>query len=188
MNEQIKKPVTSIARDLGWSQVRETSRMLFLAVAQIEMAIKESDDSVSHLTDAFSSMMGYENSIKKAVDQLPNNPETKAVHDTIAENIEHINAEMQRAIVAFQFYDKLTQRLFHVSQSVESLSELVSDTGRVNNPDEWTTLQQKIKQKYSMREELEMFDSVMSGADVREAIRVFNEAQKTVEQDSIEFF
>ncbi|MDQ7073389.1 MAG: hypothetical protein Q9N32_08015 [Gammaproteobacteria bacterium] len=42
--------------DLDWSQVRETVRMMNLAVAQIEMSMTEGDDSVETLTNAFTTM------------------------------------------------------------------------------------------------------------------------------------
>ena len=187
MNDE-NKPSSAVAPDLDWSQVRETVRMLFLATAQIEIALRESDDSVLHLTDAFTSMIGYENVIKMAVDDLPDTQETNVIRKTIAHNADKVTETMQGAIVAFQFYDKLTQRLAHVSHSVEALSELLGDTSKIYNPNEWQGLQEKIKSKYSMREELEMFQAVMEGADVRSAIRLFNEAHKEDLVDDIEFF
>jgi hypothetical protein len=42
-------PSTSARPDLDWSQVRETIMMLNLAVAQIEMALKDSGGSVEIL-------------------------------------------------------------------------------------------------------------------------------------------
>ena len=182
------QPSSADQPDLDWSQVRETVRMLFLATAQIEIALRESDDSVLHLTDAFTTMIGYESVIKMAVDDLPAMEETNVIRETISHNADKVTETMQGAIVAFQFYDKLTQRLAHVSHSVEALSELVSDTSKIYNPYEWKALQEKIKSKYSMREEVEMFQAVMSGADVRDAIHAFNDAHKEDLEDDIEFF
>lgn len=190
MND-LQQPSNAVAPDLDWSQVRETVRMLFLTVAQIEIALTESDDSVQHLTDAFTSMIEYENRIKLAVEELPQNDETNSVRETINENADKVTESMQGAIVAFQFYDKLTQRLAHVSHSVESLSTLVSDTAKIYNPNEWKELQDSIKNKYSMREEVDMFQSVMAGANVRDAIHAFNAAnaaKSEIEEDDIEFF
>ena len=185
---QDQSPSTAVSPDLDWSQVRETVRMLFLAVAQIEIALRESDDSVEHLTNAFTTMVGYENVIALAVDDLPADENTAIVRDTIKQNAEKVSSEMQGAIMAFQFYDKLTQRLAHVSSSIEELSDLVGDMQRIYNPYEWKGLQTKIKSKYSMREEHEMFDSVMKGGDVRDAIRKYNDAHKKDLEDDIEFF
>jgi len=188
MSEAINKPSTALSPDLDWSQVRETVRMLFLSVAQIEIAMRESDDSVEHLTNAFTTMMGYENVISMAVDDLPDTPETASIRETIKHNADLVTQEMQGAIVAFQFYDKLTQRLTHVGTSIEELSDLVGDISRIYNPLEWKNLQDQIKSKYSMREEHEMFDSVMNGMDVREAVRKYNETHKEDLVDDIEFF
>ncbi len=189
MNDESRMPSTSVQPDLDWSQVRETVRMLFLSVAQIEIAMSESDDSIEHLTNAFTTMVGHENAISVAVDQLPDDENTLAIRNTIKMNSEQAASEMQSAIMAFQFYDKLTQRLMHVSNSIESLSELVKDTQKIYNPSEWHHLQEQIKSKYTMREERDMFDNVMQGGDIRQAVRLFNEAQKSaVAEDDIEFF
>ena len=51
-------PSTAARPDLDWSQVRETILMLNLAVAQIEMALKESSGSVDVLTNSFTDMYG----------------------------------------------------------------------------------------------------------------------------------
>jgi len=188
MSEDVKGPSTSVAPDLDWSQIRETVRMLFLAVAQIEIAMRESDDSVEHLTNAFTTMMSYENVIAMAVDELPDDEETRGVRETIKYNADMVTQEMQGAIVAFQFYDKLTQRLSHVGSSIEGLSEIVNDVAKIYSPLEWSKLQQQIKSKYSMREEHEMFENVMQGADVRDAVRQYNETHKKDLEDDIEFF
>ena len=47
------RPSTAARPDLDWSQVRETILMLDLAVAQMEMAMRDSADSVDVLTHAF---------------------------------------------------------------------------------------------------------------------------------------
>jgi hypothetical protein len=190
MSEVTIGPSTAVSPDLDWSQIRETVRMLFLTVAQIEIAMRDSDDSIERLTNAFTTMMGYEKVISMAVDDLPASDETQVIRDTIKHNADMVTTEMQAAIVAFQFYDKLSQRLSHVSSSIEALSELVADNARIYNPYEWKGLQARIKSKYSMREEHEMFDSVMRGGDVREAVRKYNEARKQepVVEDDIEFF
>lgn len=188
MSEDLNKPSTAGSPDLDWSQVRETVRMLFLTVAQIEIALRESDDSVEQLTNAFTTMMSYEDTISKAVDQLPDDDQSEAIRYTIKHNSSLVVNEMQSAIVAFQFYDKLTQRLAHVGSSLESLSDLVGDMSKIYNPMEWKKLQEQIRSKYSMREEHEMFETVMQGGDIREAVRKYNEAHKDDLDSDIEFF
>ncbi len=188
MTDQSTRPSNAQQPDLDWSQVRETIRMLFLAVAQIEIAMTESDDSVDHLTTSFTTMVAYEKNIALAVDELPDSEDTRVLRGTISHNADKVTDEMQSAIVAFQFYDKLTQRLAHVSSALESLSELVGDSSKIYNPAEWQKLQQTIKSRYSMREEHEMFDSVMAGSDIRGAVRQYYATHNDNHDDDIEFF
>ncbi len=174
--------------EVGWTHIRETVRMLFLAIAQIEIALLESNDSIDHLTEAFTSMVGRENEIAQSIDQLSNDGHDQLICDSIKDNARKVTEKMQSAIVAFQFYDKLTQRLSHVGSSLEDMSELLGDEGRIVKVDEWRKLQLEIKSRYSMREEYELFDAVMSGGDIREAIRRFNEAPVAYSQNEIELF
>jgi len=165
--------------DLDWSQVRETVRMMNLAVAQIEMSMKEGDDSVDTLTDAFTTMAARVQVIEKlAIDKQDN--ESK----NIVDQCEAVAAEMQHAIMAFQFYDKLTQRLSHVSHSLGSLVDLVGDNTRLYNPIEWSLLQEKIKSKYTMPAEHNMFDLMMQGMSIEEVLK----ATQKDDSEDIELF
>lgn len=175
---------TSIAKkpDLDWSQVRETVRMLNLAVAQTEMSMKEGNESVDTLTDAFTTMVARVQVIEKMV-KSDDGIDT----DQIMEQCEAVADEMQHAILAFQFYDKLSQRLSHVSHSLDALGNLVSDSGRLYNPIEWTLLQEKIISKYSMPAEHQMFELVMQGKSVEEILKQSPPPAQN-NDDDIEFF
>lgn len=178
----------SNTEQVGWMHVRETIRMLFLAIAQIEIALRESDDSVDHLTEVFTSMVDRENEIKQSIESLSSDDCEEALRQDIKDNVDSVTAKMQSAIVAFQFYDKLTQRLTHVASSMEELSNLLDDESRIEVIEEWQGLQSTIKSRYSMREEFELFNAVISGADVRDAIRRYNETSKADNIDDIEMF
>lgn len=173
---------------VGWTHVRETIRILFLAIAQIEIALRESDDSVDHLTDAFTSMVGHENEIVDTIGLLSGNADDQAICQSIKNNAEKATEKMQSAIVAFQFYDKLTQRLTHVGNSMEELSVLLDDGERIGEVEEWRKLQAVIKSRYSMREEIELFDAVMADGDIRDAIRKFNDSARPDPENDIELF
>ena len=168
--------------DLDWSQVRETVRMMNLAVAQIEMSMTEGDDSVNALTDAFTTMAAR----VQVIESL-----TKAKDDEeslqIAEQCHAISAEMHHAIMAFQFYDKLTQRLSHVSHSLESLVDLVGDNSRLFNPVEWSLLQEKIKARYTMPAEHNMFELMMSGMSIEDVLKQLKQ-DIAKQDDDIELF
>jgi hypothetical protein len=88
----------------------------------------------------------------------------------IREGAKQIGDKVHQAIIAFQFYDKLVQRLDHVCHSLDGLSGLVSDRSRLYDPAQWTALQDQIRSKYTMTEERAMFDAVIHGMPVHEAL------------------
>ena len=179
------------APDLDWSQVRETVLMLELAAGQVEAAMKDSNSSVEVLTDTFTSLADTLQNIDAAVDTLPDTIGNGLVKAEIQSNTQLVAQKVKQAIVAFQFYDKLVQRLDHVCHSLAGLSHLVSDRQRLYSPDEWNALQEEILAKYTMIEERAMFDAVLKGATVKEALDTYMAARmQEVEQSGgeIELF
>lgn len=185
--------------DLDWSQVRETILMLALAVAQIEMSMRESDGSVEVLSNSFTSMVGQVKMIERTVAALPDSVEMTDAKAAIISSCATVSEMMHSAIIAFQFYDKLTQRLNHVTGSLGSLADLVNDQRRLYNPYEWLGMQEKIKSRYTMEEERLMFDAIMQGKTVKQALAIYVQAiedrkQKTADsssggdEDDIELF
>jgi len=170
--------------DLDWSQVRETVRMMNLSVAQIEMSMKEGDDSVETLTDTFTTMAARVQNVETLAKEKASAGHD--LHDIIAQ-CDAITAEMQHAIIAFQFYDKLTQRLSHVSNSLGLLVELVGDNKRLFNPDEWAILQASIKSKYTMPAEHHMFELMMQGMSIEDILKQTLVAPESTDDD-IELF
>ncbi|MCB1774115.1 MAG: hypothetical protein KDI88_10900 [Gammaproteobacteria bacterium] len=178
---------SSASPDLDWSQVAETVRMLNLAVAQIAMAMHEGEDSVGSLTKSFTGMVGNVDEIAQAAVGIDDGS-----HDLVKSNIlarcAEVQGGIQQSIIAFQFYDRLSQRLDHVRFALDSLSSLVSDKSRLFNPDQWNQLQQTIRSRYTMREEQEMFEALLEGADVDEALEIVRSRLNQGDIDDIELF
>lgn len=189
MTSEISNPHGTHAQapDLDWSQIRETVLMIELAAGQIEAAMKDSNSSVEVLTDVFTTMAGYMRMINDTVAALPDNGELADTRASLLGATENVSGMVHQAIIAFQFYDKLVQRLAHVNHSLASLSNLVSDNSRLYKPYEWVALQEKIRSKYSMREEVEMFEAVLGGMSVEEALEKFMSKMKD-SSDDIELF
>lgn len=167
-------PSTAARPDLDWSQVRETILMLNLATAQIEMAMKDSSGSVEVLTNTFTGMYGNLMSLVEQVHTLPDSPVRKSIEEAGSA----ISSQMQHAIVAFQFYDRLSQRLSHVCRSLDDLNGIVSDPNQLYNPFAWHALQQKIRAKYTMEDEKLMFDKLLETGDVKAALEQFMHAKQ----------
>lgn len=173
--------------DLDWTQVHETMLMLELAAGQIEAAMTESSSSVDVLTDTFTTMAGYLRTLTGNLSQLPDTGDIGRMKAELTGAAEHVNATAQQAIIAFQFYDKLSQRLAHVCHSLAGLSALVADHDRALTRDEWVRLQETIRSKYTSAEEREMFEAVLSGVPVPEVLQTFVSKLKD-KGDDIEFF
>lgn len=165
--------------DLDWSQVRETVLMLELAAGQIEAAMRDSNSSVDVLTGTFTTMADSLSSISQTVEAIPDTGENHQARQELAAVTGQVSGMVHQAIIAFQFYDKLSQRLSHVCASLGSLSGLVADRARLFNPEEWVGLQERIRSRYTTRDELEMFESVMNGTPVMEAIEKYLAAVQT---------
>lgn len=178
-------PSTANAPDLDWSQITETVRMLNLAVAQISVAMHEGEDSVSSLTSSFTGMVDTVNHIAEQADSL--NGDLQARENILAD-CAGVQGGIQQTIIAFQFYDRLSQRLDHVRLALGKLSELVSDRRRLYNPVEWDGLQEAIRSKYTMQEEQQMFDVLLGGATIDEALAVVRERLSEGDIDDIELF
>ncbi|MFZ2300877.1 MAG: hypothetical protein WAW10_03285 [Gallionella sp.] len=189
MTNNTNNPHTAQAHTphLDLIQARKTVLMIELSAGQIEAAMKDSNSSVEVLTDAFTTMAGYMRMINDTIAALPDKEELGDTKTDLLGATENVSGMVRKAIIAFQFYDKLVQRLSHVTHSLASLSDLINDTSRLNNPYEWAALQEKIRSKYSMREEIEMFDAVLGGMAVKDAIEKFMTQMKD-QSDDIELF
>jgi len=166
-------PSTAASPDLDWSQVRETVLMLNLAVAQIAHSLQDGDESITTLGDSFTTIVGNIEMARSAAQQLDASVEKEAILDNCSE----ASQKIQQAIVAFQFYDRLSQRLSHVAKSLSSLGSLVSDQSRLYSPYEWRGLQEKIKSRYTLETERHMFEAILNGASVEEAMQLIDEAE-----------
>ncbi len=170
--------------DLDWSQVRETVLMLELAAGQVEAAMRESNTSVEVLTDTFTSLADALQLIDAAVSTLPDTVGNGLVKAEIQDNTQFVSTKVRQAIVAFQFYDKLVQRLAHVCHGLEGLSQVVCNSERLYNPKEWVALQEVIRSKYTMVEERAMFDAVVQGMPVEQALEQYMQVRMKEVADS----
>ena len=156
--------------DLDWSQVRETILMLNLSMAQIELAMNDSTSSVSELTDSFTSISSALSAIQEITQHLPNTPKVKPAKAEIDSLLGEASGKMNKAIIAFQFYDRLSQRLSQACHNLDDLGVLVNDPARLYNPYSWVALQQKIRSKYVTEDDKHMFDKLMETRDVQKAL------------------
>ncbi len=183
---------TSSRPDLDWSQLKETIIMLNLAVTQIDQSMNEGNASVSTLSSSFTGLATNLSDIQSSVAQLSEKNESSEKMKLIIEGSTSTALDkVHSAIIAFQFYDKLSQRLDHVSASLSALTTLIGNPTELYSPIAWKSLQETIRSKYTMEEERLMFDKVISGVPIEEALIEFNQNMTNKgnsEEDEIELF
>lgn len=158
--------------DLDWSQIRETITMLALAVAQVESSMKDGEQSVGTLSASFTDMADYLSQIRNLTAKV--SPDSldryKSVIDETTCNLEK---NVHSAVVAFQFYDRISQRLDHVCQSLDKLGALIGNKATLYNPESWEGLQNQIKNSYTMDAERIMFEHILRGHSIEEALEIY---------------
>jgi hypothetical protein len=171
-----------------WNHLRETVRMMELAVAQVEAAMTDSSASVDSLTGTFTTMASTIRLMEDRITGLTGDQATEEVRSELLGAAGHVGGMVRHAIIAFQFYDRLSQRLSHVSNGLAWLAEVVGDPQRTATVDSWLDLKQRIRARYSMPEENEMFDAVLvRGLSVDAAVREFIDKMNQ-KGDDIELF
>jgi len=184
---------------LGSKEVQQTILVLNLSIAQIDLSITEGDNSVNTLIDSFTYMSQHIQQIQHAGNKLA---EISEQTDDVVEHksillseANELSAKMQQAIIAFQFYDKLSQRLEHVSHGLTGLAEIVSHEMKVKNESEWEAFKSSVRKGTTMREEEELFELIFDQhIPTEEAIEIMKvrmrdrmHQEEQVEED-IEFF
>jgi hypothetical protein len=156
--------------DSDWDHDGELAGMVQLAVAQIERALQEGDESLDTLSQFFSSMVGSVQKISQELAELNEGADLRHVKDRMQENCQLVKTRMNTVIVAFQFYDRLSQRLGHVCGSLGSLARLLDASAYPSNPDALRDLKEQVKNEFSLEEEQVLFDALQDGCSVREAL------------------
>lgn len=161
----------------SWHYTEDTLTLLSVSVAQIKSILNDGGESVSELTDSFIEMA-------KTFQQLMD-------HKTDIEktDLSQIRQQIEQGIVAFQFYDRISQRLDHVSNSLQNMGAIISDPEKRSDPVQWQTFQESIQSKFTMESERKLFQAILNGAAVEEALE-FSKSNNNSKNDAndIELF
>src|SRR5678816_2273332 len=91
----------TVIAPIAWTPEQQIARMLELCEAQMESALSESDVAVDELIKSFTGLI----EAGQALGSLGDNS------SDLARQLDTLRKQTAAAVVAFQFYDKLTQRL-----------------------------------------------------------------------------
>ena len=189
MSENMENIATSSKRDAPCAdgkddmcQIRRTVRMLDLAAARVSYALHDGNDSVDTLIGSFTNMTQQVMAMQQSIDALPEN-DTKTA---LLSNCQQAMTTVQETTMAFQFYDRLSQRMQHISSSLDELSELIDSPQRMQEASAWLGLEEKIRSHYTLDNDLSMFDAVLAGENIDDILsRACDEVE---EDDGIELF
>jgi hypothetical protein len=169
--------------DLDWSQIRETVKLLAVSVAQVESGMRIGDESVIVLANSFSEIVDDMTAIQDSLMKL----EASEERDMALQRCAKTQEKIYGTIVAFQFYDRLQQCLQHVSEGLRGLSAIIDTPSRLYSPFEWRDFQEDIRRRYTMEEEKVMFDAILQGKSIDEALALAA-AYEGKNDDEIELF
>lgn len=168
-----------------WCHRAETTNLLALSVAQIHMSLTEGDNSIDTLTESFQKLANF----CSKVENLAKEDTVEQGNHEIIELAESMSSQVNDAIVAFQFYDRLCQRLQHVTTSLNGLGDLLQDDAHLKHPDGWQQLREQIRQQYTMQAEHQMFELIMQGYTPEQALEQYKASLLVNHnQDDIELF
>lgn len=151
-----------------WTPEQQIARMLELCEAQMESALSESDVAVDALIKAFTSVTESQRSLGELLDKLPRRS-SDSEDAELRHQLTHVHKQMAHAVVAFQFYDKLTQRLGHVRYSLSTLAMFVCDNNQTRQREQWERLFGTLRRLYRTQEERDIFQLMIEGASGAEA-------------------
>ena len=152
----------------GWTPEQQVAHLLELCEAQMESALSESDVAVEALIKAFTGLAENTPCLGALADTLPVGPHD-AHRNNLDQQLAHIRKQIAHVIVAFQFYDKLTQRLGHVRYSLSTLAMFVCDKSKTGQRAQWERLFGTLRGLYRTEEERAIFQLMAQGASGEEA-------------------
>jgi hypothetical protein len=155
---------TVMIRASTWTPEQQIARLLSLCEAQMESALSESDVAVEALVKSFAGLIEAGQALGSMNEKAP-----EAGASDLTAQVEALKKQTAAAIVAFQFYDKLTQRLGHVRYSLSALAMFVCDSAKTSERDQWKRMFATLRRLYRTEEERQLFKMMVEGASAEEA-------------------
>ncbi len=146
---------------------QQLALMLDLFSAQMDAAVQEADEAVEVLTRAFDGL-------------LKCNPD--------AQTNEELGRHARDAVMAMQFYDRLSQRLGHVRYSLSTLALFMCDPLRSTQAVAWDRLRNTVRKLYSSEEERALFELMLEGKSPEEARERAADRQRAANESRVELF
>ena len=166
---------TVMIRASTWTPEQQIARLLSLCEAQMESALSESDVAVQELVKSFAGLIEAGQALGSMSEKAP-----EAGATDMAAQLDALKKQTAAAIVAFQFYDKLTQRLGHVRYGLSALAMFVCDGAKTGERDQWRRMFATLRRLYRTEEERQLFRMMVEGASAEEAREHIQQSTQTL--------
>jgi hypothetical protein len=166
----------TIVTPVAWTPEQQIARMLELCEAQMESALSESDVAVEALIKSFAGLIEAGEALGSRSEKTP----ADAGAADLAQQLDAVRKQTAAAIVAFQFYDKLTQRLGHVRYSLSALAMFVCDRTKAGEREQWQRMFSTLRRLYRTEEERQIFKLMVEGASAEQAREQIHQSTLTL--------
>lgn len=151
-----------------------------LGIAQLEGAVREADTRMDRLAESMVRL-------REALDQMAQLTDEGAPSEAYSDQIESMREHVATAVVALQFYDKLTQRIQHVRDGLVVPVANVEEKTERKSP-HWDVLLDRVRQRYSMAEERVLFDFLITGAGAAQMLTALTDLRSAANPGELELF
>ena len=166
---------------------QEMSTFLQLATGELKLSMKDASGSVQMLTKTFMEMVRDVHEIKALAEEMKAGRGEKLAD--IIETCDSYLDKVQAGTVGFQFYDKLTQRLSHTSESIHKLHQMMQEPQKLQQSTEWESFRKDLQQRYNTEADRRFFEAMMEGTSIKEAIKMAMEnRQNESKEGDVELF
>ncbi|AJQ95353.1 hypothetical protein [Gynuella sunshinyii] len=133
--------------------------LIKVSVAQIKCIVADSNQSVTELTDAFIGIAGI-------IEKLRQTDKPQAMD--IDKDLHELYQKVHQGIVAFQFFDRMSQRLEHVTDTLEKVEHY-----QQHEQQDASALLVQLRTALTSESERIVFDQVMHGHSVTTALQSY---------------
>ncbi len=158
--------------------------LLQLAAAQLALSLKETEQPFDNLSKLFIEIVEGYNQIEELIgsESQQDINQLKTLH-------QQTQSRVRNAIIDFQFYDRMTQRLQHIMSNIQDAIACLEPNSNMND-DEWQKIFDNIEKSYTMREEIQLFNSIRNGEGFEEAVKslITQTFKKEAVESEIELF
>ncbi|MCT7942264.1 hypothetical protein [Shewanella holmiensis] len=180
--QSLYPPTAQANLDEPWCHVQETMNLLILAMAQIKLGLDDGDQKVASLGELFTDMASHQQQVNHYLATKNDTPQA------IIDHGQQLAAKVNQGVMAFQFYDRLSQRLQHVVNGLGLTKEVLGDQDARHTRAAWQQVNQQIKNGYSLEEERALFDCILQGGTLAQALALYQQHLAKRQEDDIELF